>query len=189
VKLLNAGCGTHYAKGWVNSDVWVNHETQPDVVVDPGGRYPFADNTFDGVFLGHVLEHVPWPQVPAFLREMHRIAKPDAHMLAVGPDTVRTLELWRAGSAPDWLLEAVIEHQDIDPEDPSVPFWPGASHHWNCHEDRVIAVLDHVGFQGIHSVADRLPTTTGWHDPYEKRITWPVTGWANWQFAIRFTNY
>lgn len=189
MKLLNAGCGTHYAKGWVNTDVWVNEETTPDVVVDPGGVYPFDDDTFDAVFLGHVLEHVPWPEVPTFLREMSRIAKPGAPMLAVGPDSVRTLQLWREGRIPDWLIEAVLEHQEIDPEDPSVPFWPGAAHHWNCHEERVVKVLTHVGFQQMCSVADLLPYTDGWRDPDVRAINWPVTGWAGWQFAVRFTNY
>jgi len=187
VNLLNAGCGTHYAAGWVNTDVWVNEETTPDVLVDPGGRYPFEDDTFDAIYLGHVLEHIPWPEVPAFLREMGRIAKPGAAMLAVGPDTVRTLSLWRENRIPDWLLEAVIEHQQVDPEDPQVPFWPGAAHHWNCHEARVAEVLAHVGFTSITPVSEEI--CDRWSDPHVAGIDWPVVGWAQWQFALRFNAY
>ena len=32
-QLLNVGCGTHYIDGWVNTDVWEDHSTTPDVLV------------------------------------------------------------------------------------------------------------------------------------------------------------
>ena len=48
MNLLNAGCGTHYASGWVNTDTWVTADTKPDVQVKPGEPYPFAENHFDG---------------------------------------------------------------------------------------------------------------------------------------------
>ena len=33
MKLLNVGCGTHYAQGWVNADTWETEDTRPDVKV------------------------------------------------------------------------------------------------------------------------------------------------------------
>ena len=83
---LNVGCGTHYATGWVNTDVWEDHGTKPDVLVEAGKPYPFEDNSFDAIFLGHVLEHMDWSDVGGFLEDMNRIAKPDAPVLAVGQD-------------------------------------------------------------------------------------------------------
>jgi predicted SAM-dependent methyltransferase len=51
--LLNAGCGTWYADGWVNTDTWEDDNTKPDIVVKAGEPYPFPDNHFDAIFLGH----------------------------------------------------------------------------------------------------------------------------------------
>jgi len=83
MKLLNVGCGTHYAQGWVNADTWETDDTKPDVKVTPGQPYPFEDNTFDAIYMGHVLEHIPWLEVSTFLKDMQRIAKPNAPILKV----------------------------------------------------------------------------------------------------------
>ena len=58
----------------------------PDVttlVADCQQRLPFADATFDRVLAIHVLEHLP--DLPAALREVHRILAPDGHFLVVIP--------------------------------------------------------------------------------------------------------
>ncbi|MFM9028074.1 MAG: methyltransferase domain-containing protein, partial [Bacteroidota bacterium] len=79
MKLLNAVCGTHYAHCLINTDVWDDGKTtKPDIKVEPNKPYPFEDNYFDAVFLGHVIEHIPWNQVQNFLYDMKRIAKPGA---------------------------------------------------------------------------------------------------------------
>ena len=113
MKLLNAGCGTHYAQGWVNTDVWENEETKPDIRVEPGKPYPFEDNTFDAVFMSHVLEHIEWAEVPVFINDMSRVAKPGVPMLIVCPDVFKTIKLWGEKRLPWWLVEAVLEHQHM----------------------------------------------------------------------------
>lgn len=185
MKLLNAGCGTHYAKGWVNTDVWRNEETTPDVLVELNRPYPFDDDYFDAVFLSHVLEHIPWPDVPNFLKEMSRVAKSKAPFFIVGPDVFRTLNLWRHDKQPWWLVEAALEHQDVRPESGS-EWWDGAHHHWNCHEDRVANLMSFLGFEEIETYSSKFKNN--WKDEYVKEITWPVVGQADWQFAIRCVN-
>lgn len=186
MKLLNAGCGTHYASGWVNCDVWQDETTRPDIVVEPGQPYPFDDNTFDAAFLGHVIEHIPWKDVPAFLLDIVRVCKPGAPILIVGPDVHRTIMCWSRGSQPWWMIESVMEHQDCNyqPERED-KVWEGAAHHWNCYEDRVVRLLETVGL-GHKSYSDRIPhSSTGkaWHDE-ATNLTWPVVGYHEWQFAI-----
>jgi predicted SAM-dependent methyltransferase len=187
--LLNAGCGTHYAPGWVNTDVWENDDTRPDVRVKPGEPYPFDDNTFDAIFLGHVVEHIDWSLLPAFLRDMSRIAKSDAPMLIVGPDVYRTIDRWRNGHEPWWMVQSVLEHQDVNADNHgSDEVWDGATHHWNCHEERVVTLVTSLGFPNIQAMSDIVPDGNDWQDPGNGEIVWPIVAKAPWQCAVRFTN-
>lgn len=191
MNLLNAGCGTHYAQGWVNVDVWSSDTTKPDVVAKPGEPYPFEDNYFDAVFLGHVIEHIAWPEVPAFLKDISRVAKPNAPILVVGPDVYKTIKRWKDGEEPWGMVESVLEHQDVNHQpDREHEWWDGAHHHWNCHESRVERLLASLGFHSIENVFDAIP-----NDPYGKtwwdeknQITWPVVGKYWWQLAFLCNN-
>lgn len=189
MNLLNAGCGTHYADGWVNTDVWQSETTKPDVKVVAGKPYPFDNDTFDAVFLGHVLEHMDWKAVPTFLEDMSRVAKPGAPIFIIGPDVFRTINLWHEGSEPFWMIESVMEHQDINLQpDREHEWWDGATHHWNCHESRVRDLLERMNFPDIQVVSDEVPNGNKWRDPHVKGLIWPVVGKAPWQFAIRCAN-
>lgn len=191
MKLLNVGCGTHYAQGWVNTDVWESETTRPDVKVTIGEPYPFADNTFDAVYLGHIIEHMPWENVVAFMQDMARIAKEDAIFLLVGPDVFKTIKLWHEDKQPWWMIEAVLEHLDrnFQPDRESEE-WDGSHHYWNCHEQRIENLLANVGFQQIENVFTKIPDDTEgteWYD-VKTNITWPVVGKYYWQLAYRFKN-
>jgi SAM-dependent methyltransferase len=189
MKLLNAGCGTHYAEGWVNTDVWENEETKPDIRVEPGKPYPFEDNTFDAVFMSHVLEHIAWAEVPVFINDMSRVAKPGAPMLIVCPDVFKTIKLWGEKKLPWWLVEAVLEHQHMKPEDlGDNPWWDNAPHHWNAHEKRVEDLVTGMGFPNLENVFSLIPNGGLWKDNHITDLIWPVVGKAEWQLCLRFNN-
>ena len=187
MKLLNAGCGTHYATGWVNVDVWESDTTKPDVVAAAGEPYPFPDETFDAIYLGHVLEHIHWPQLPAYLADIRRIAKPGAHVLVVGPDVLKTIVRWSEGKEPWEMVLSTMEHQEVNWQPGREnEFWDGATHHWNCYHQRVWDLLAGAGFTNLQDWYDRIPnnaTGTSWKDN-DTGITWPVVGKWFWQFAI-----
>lgn len=188
---LNAGCGTHYAPGWVNTDVWSSDTTKPDIVVKTGEPYPFKKNTFDAIFLGHVIEHIPWNKVPEFMEDMKRIAKPGAPLCIVGPDVYKTIHLWSTAQQPWWMVEAVMEHQGVNHQpDRENEEWVEAYHHWNCHEVRVQELLESLGFTNITNVFDLIPNDPDGRDWYDEttNITWPVVGKHVWQLAFRFNN-
>ena len=188
MNLLNAGCGTHYANGWVNTDVWESDTTKPDVKVEPGQPYPFDDHTFDAVFLGHVLEHIEWSLVPSFMMDINRVAKPGAPMLIVGPDVYRTINRWKDGSEPWFMVESVLEHQDVNWQpDRQHEWWDGATHHWNCHESRVVALLNRLKFPDIEVLTESVTAGDGWKDLHNPSIKWPTIAYSPWQFAIRCT--
>lgn len=188
--LLNAGCGTHYAKGWINTDVWDDGETtKPDVKVIPGEPYPFSDNNFDAVFLGHVLEHIAWPEVPRFLQDMRRIAKPGAKFLVCGPDVLKTIQRWAQGQEPWHMVLSTLEHQDINtqPEREHL-WWDGATHHWNCHHERIVNLLSAAGFSEITDVFDVIPKNPLGKEWNDGDIRWPVVGHWHWHFAVTCIN-
>lgn len=188
MNLLNAGCGTHYADGWVNVDIWEDDNTHPDVVTKPGQPYPFDDNHFDAIYLGHVLEHIDWKDVPAFLLDMKRLAKSGSPILIVGPDVYKTIERWRNGQEPWHMVLSTLEHQDInDQPEREHEWWDGATHHWNCHHQRVWDLLERCGFIGLQDMFNKIPNDVRMKTWSEKEsgIVWPVVGKWHWQFAIR----
>lgn len=190
MNLLNAGCGTHYANGWVNTDVWDDGTTTtPDVKVEKGKPYPFPDSYFDAVFLGHVLEHMPWPDVPTFLEDMKRIAKPNAQFLICGPDVLKTINRWSQGLEPWEMVLSVMEHQDINTEQGREHlWWDGAHHHWNCHHERVFNLLKSSNFHNLADVCDLIPKNPLGKNWIHDGIIWPVVGHWHWHFAIMCTN-
>lgn len=189
--LLNAGCGTWYAEGWVNTDTWSTDTTRPDIKVEPNEPYPFPDSHFDAIYLGHILEHMPWEKVSPFLLDMKRIAKPDAHILVVGPDVYRSITLWAKGEQPWHMVISTLEHQDTHYQPGrEEEIWEEAPHYWNCHEERLIGILRKLHFADVGSCTDEIPNDPGgrsWHD-VKTGITWPVVGKHTWQCAVRCRN-
>lgn len=187
-KFLNAGCGTWYADGWVNVDIWEGDNTKPDVVAKAGEPYPFPDNEFDAIYLGHVIEHIDWKEVPHFLADMRRIAKPEAPILITGPDVLKTIQLWADGKEPWHMVLSTMEHQDVNWQPGREhEWWDGATHHWNCHHERVEELLQECGFTDISDYYNNIPNNPSqkwWYDSRDD-INWPVVGKHHWQFAIK----
>jgi SAM-dependent methyltransferase len=187
-KFLNAGCGTWYAQGWTNVDIWEDDNTKPDIVAEAGKPYPFEDNEFDAVYLGHVLEHIDWHGVEPFLRDINRVAKPGAPILITGPDVLKTIQLWADGKEPWHMVLSTMEHQDINYQPAREhEWWDGATHHWNCHHDRLVSILQAVGFNDPQDYYERIPNNPSqkwWIDDTDS-IEWPVVGKHHWQLAIK----
>lgn len=190
MRLLNAGCGTHYADGWVNTDIWQSDTTHPDICVEPGKPYPFKQDEFDAVFLGHVLEHMPWDSVQDFLLDIKRIAKPEAPILVTGPDVYKTIARWKTDDEPWFMVESVLEHQDFNWQPGRQhEWWDGAAHFWNCHETRVQNLLENLKFSDVQVLSDEVPSGDAWPDPLHGDLIWPIIGKAPWQFVIRCKNW
>lgn len=174
---LNVGCGTHKApEPWwnidtvrrVGPDIAAAVTVDPDQVIDPADPLPFDDGSCERVFLSHVLEHIPWEALPDFLRDVRRVAA--AEVLIVGPDCYRVIEAYKQGLEPWSIVQSVLEHKDY-PDDMAA--WPGAPHHWNCHEARVIEALNRTGWHAVSVLDDA------------DLAGWPVVAWnRRWQFAV-----
>lgn len=176
---LNIGCGPHYAPGFLNLDVHRGDGNEPDVVVKPNATLPVPAGYLDRVYCGHVLEHVPWPELGEFLGDIRRALKPGGELMVVGPDTVRTLNEWKANTEPWFMVEAVMENDDAYMA--GGESWPGARHSWNCYEARVVKALEVAGFIDVEPRSIQNEQVGDLRD-------WPIVAYSRWQFAVRAVN-
>ena len=74
---LNLGSGGSRLEGHVNVDS--NPDENPDLVLDLGSQvWPWRDSTVDAAIASHILEHLTTEQFFHFMKELHRVLKPDA---------------------------------------------------------------------------------------------------------------
>ena len=169
---VNIGCGPHYAAGWVNVDRIHNPDLNivPDIV-NPTGRPLLLDigNDVERIYLGHVLEHVPWDHVAGFLGECLALLKPGGQCLVVGPDVFRTLRMWKNGQVPDTLMHAVLEGADPQVDDIEAR-WDGARHQWNADQQRVAFQMRRAGFENVTEFPQVRDVPDGW--PIVSRVEW-----------------
>jgi SAM-dependent methyltransferase len=161
---LTIGSGPHYAPGWVNVDrnnlaSWAH---PPDVLGDVLEGLPFGDGAAEAVYLGHVLEHLPWALVPRAIDEVVRLLRPGGELAVVGP----CLEAAVRTRQPAWLLESIVAEQDPDAT--------GCGHAWTSTGLLAFEACRHPGLEDLRhvDVASVRPPT------------WPNPSDAPWQFAL-----
>jgi hypothetical protein len=114
---LNVGCGDRPAgRPWVNGDSWPG--VRPDVVMDACRRWPWPSSSAARVFMGQVLEHLPFPWgVRAALKEAHRVLRPGGQLMIICPDFLAMRE---KNAPPDAWTETAR----------GMCRWPGDAHLW-----------------------------------------------------------
>lgn len=82
LKILDVGCGQKKLPGAVGIDI--NEDSQADIVHNINKTpWPFDENSFDLVFLNHVLEHVD--DILNVMNEIHRILKKGGRVIVAVP--------------------------------------------------------------------------------------------------------
>ena len=82
---LDLGCGTRKRDGYIGIDSM----TLPDVDVVIDLRltpWPWADNSIDGAFSSHFVEHLTGDERIPFFNELWRVLKPGAEAEIITPD-------------------------------------------------------------------------------------------------------
>lgn len=85
--ILDLGCGRNKHPGAIGIDI--SADSDADYVLDLGfAKLPFDNNTVDGAYCIHAIEHIPfwvymfegvlYRPIIHFLREVHRVLKPGA---------------------------------------------------------------------------------------------------------------
>jgi len=84
VKKLHVGASNNVLEGWLNTDIFVNHE--PVVYLDATKRFPFDDSTIDYIMAEHMIEHIEYRAAQVMLRECFRVLKPGGRVRFATPD-------------------------------------------------------------------------------------------------------
>ncbi len=114
LRLLNLGCGARFHKDWINFDV-----APTDINVrahDLTKKLPLEDQSIDGVYHSHVLEHLSRPQALEFLKETYRVLKKGSVTRIVVPDLegqarayLKTLEGRASAEDHEWMMLEMID--------------------------------------------------------------------------------
>lgn len=160
---LNVASGNHYAPWWgVNFDLNFDSDLRADA-----GRLPFRSQSFEVVYMGHFLEHVPWEVIPTLLTEVRRVLVPGGVAMAVGPCIHRAI----LHAQPRHIIDAILS----DPRDTEAR---GIGHAWTPTADLTLLAMQRGGFVQVEDV----PITA------VDRPEWPNPSTAPWQVAVRGVN-
>ena len=84
VRKLQLGSSENVLEGWLCTDL---HPPDSRVVfLDASRRFPFEDSTFDYIYSEHMIEHLPYEQGLAMLRECKRVLKSQGRLRIATPD-------------------------------------------------------------------------------------------------------
>jgi predicted SAM-dependent methyltransferase len=176
--LLNLGSGPHVFESELKDELWINID-QSDKDAKPNVlgsimMLPFADNTVDRVYMGHVLEHLGlFDDMKIFRDELFRVCKSGAQCMIVGPDVDAYNKMFQKNdvNAPQWLLEAVVSSK---PEWATMENNKGGWHRWVPTSDLMVEMLEFYGFVEI----EKKDITT------IRMPVWPNKVTTEWQMAV-----
>lgn len=89
---LNLGCGPAARPGWVNVDR--RCAAGLTVLADAVIGLPFRDESFDLVVANHVLQDLPFRDLPVALAEARRVLRPSGVLRLGLPDLERAVRAW-----------------------------------------------------------------------------------------------
>ena len=76
-----------------------------DIVADICKPLPIGDNTYDLIYMSHVLEHIAWYDTIKVLKELHRILKKDGVIEIWVPDFEKIVEVYLKQKIQDgWYM-------------------------------------------------------------------------------------
>lgn len=160
---LNIGCGEFPAKSWLNVDL--THDSA-DLKHDVTTGLPAVGEPITRIYAGHVLEHLPYEDLPRILAAWRESADiyAETRLAVVGPEC-------------DWAEQMIARAQL--PADAYGPIrygggrWTGDVHLWRSTEGATAEVLRQAGWRP--EVTDTITLSCQ---------GWPITAHVNWQFAL-----
>lgn len=108
---LNIGSGKETIVGFTSVDKHVAADVQADM-----GDLPYESGSVDEIYCCHALEHVGFHDVPAVLREWHRVMRPGGLLRVIVPSLDFACAVWLHGSDRDYARQIMFGNQEHDGE-------------------------------------------------------------------------
>jgi predicted SAM-dependent methyltransferase len=151
---LNLGCGDKFHKNWVNVDMVSRSKYVIEANLLRG--IPFKDNYFDVVYHSHVLEHFPKENAKYFIKECHRVLKPNGIIRVVLPNLENIVDEYKRLLTcnilyPNELTEANYDWIMLEMYDQTVRNYSGGGMARYLWQDKIINeeyVINRIGFIG-----------------------------------------
>lgn len=80
---LHIGCGANHLEGWLNTELCPHGR---EIFLDATNPLPLPSSTFAFVYSEHMIEHIPYAQARAMVRECFRILRPGGVIRLVTPN-------------------------------------------------------------------------------------------------------
>lgn len=171
---LNLGSGDNYHDGWINLDI-VKRAAPIDMFADVT-RLPFADESVDAIYAGHLLEHMYPIEASQAIRHWLGKLSPQGRLGIVTPDVQKVAGITKPRPSilarGAWSLRYVMECVGgwRDPNDPYAL-------HVSCytHEQLIWFVMREV--ERARGLPYRGTYALDLHD-------WPVDSYDDWQTGV-----
>ena len=92
---LHLGCGPFAVPGWINVDRLALPGVE--VAADLCAGLPFGAGAFDAAVAIHVLQDLPWAEIPPAVRELRRVLRRGGVLRLGLPDLDRAIDAYRRG--------------------------------------------------------------------------------------------
>lgn len=91
VRKLHLACGPHIIEGWDNIDILEGKNIIHHDLREP---LPYKDESVDGIFHEHFIEHLTKVEAERFLKDCYRVLKPGAAMRLGWPDMKKLINAY-----------------------------------------------------------------------------------------------
>ncbi len=99
-KKLEIGINTkRISEDWDTLDIIERNDV--DIVADIRKKLPIEDDTYDLVYMSHVLEHIEWYKTKDVLHELYRIIRKGGSLEIFVPDIDKIIFAYQKGIIPD----------------------------------------------------------------------------------------
>lgn len=141
---LNVGCGGRRLTGYTGVDVVKRPAAD---IVAPAHAIPLSDGCAEEVLAIHVVEHVYVWEVPALLKEWHRLLAPGGRLVLEMPDLMKACRnvldgVMKGGKDPDQLTLWAL-HGDPRAKDPLM------NHKWSHTFKSLAPTVKEAGFVDV----------------------------------------
>jgi predicted SAM-dependent methyltransferase len=152
---FNVGCGANVTPGFINIDYYWRPGV--DVCWDIRKGIPASDNSLQGIFTEHTLEHITFAQCQAVLTDFFRILQPGTTVRIVVPDAELYIDLYQRSQAGE-----PVEFPNVSPDEWKKGFTPlmsvnrafrGYDHRYAYDAETLNMMLSACGFVDIRKEA------------------------------------